>query len=83
MVIFPRAPPLSPPSIEQTYQRQLFVAAARAWRELDQADQRKWERAARRASLKITGYNLFVFWSTRRERTYIQTIERSAGIRLL
>jgi hypothetical protein len=83
LVIFPRAPPLNPPSIEQIYQRQQFVAAARAWRELSAEQRSNWERAAKRASLKITGINLFYFWSTKRDEPTIRTIEQQTGIQLL
>jgi len=83
LIIFPRAPPLNPPSIEQIYQRQLVVAAARAWNELTTAEKSNWEKAAKRASLKITGYNLFTYWSITHDSAPIQTIEAQTGISLL
>lgn len=83
LVVFPRAPPLNPPSIDQIYQRQRIVAAARQWRMLPLEKRQAWLRAARRASLKITGYNLFVFWSTSHDDAKIRTIERQSGESLL
>lgn len=83
LVVFPRAPPLNPPSTEQIYQRQRFVAAGAQWRALTPQKRRDWEFAARRASLKCTGYNLFVFWSLTNDTKVIQTVERQSGRALL
>lgn len=83
LIIFPRAPPLNPPTIEQIWQRQRMVAAARQWKELTIEQRRNWLLAARRASLKITGYNLFVYWSMTNDAATVRTIERQSGFKLL
>lgn len=83
MVVFPRSPPLNPPTIEQIFQRQAFVAAAAEWRLQGPETRAKWKRAARRAALKITGYNLWVYWRCTNDQETIRTIERQSGINLL
>lgn len=80
IVWFPRSPPLMPPTIHQTQQRQNFKLAAQAWRSFDAATRAAWERVARRTSMQMTGYNLFVWRSTHTDITPILTAARQAGV---
>ncbi|KKM73184.1 hypothetical protein LCGC14_1412940 [marine sediment metagenome] len=44
---------------------------------------RRLEIAARRAGLSVTGYNLWVWWQLKRDRTTLATIERNSGVTLI
>ena len=83
LVIFPRAPPLMPPSLEQSLQRQKFVTASIGWNTLTSAEKLRWKRAVSIANLRITGYNLWCYWSLTNDQQTIATIERQTGISLL
>lgn len=83
LVIFPRAPPLNPPSLEQARQRQQFNATAIAWWSLTNEQRTAWKTAAIRAHLRITGYNLWTYWRLTGDKPTIETIERQAAISLL
>ena len=82
-VWFPKSPPLSPPSIRQVSQRNAWRTAALLWRSTPPLEKANWKRAARKVHLKITAYNLFMYWSTTNRRDIIATIERNSGIKLL
>jgi len=82
-VWFLKAPPTSPPTGWQIHQRNLFRQIARHWRELPADVRADWQEAARLAHLNITGYNLFVYFHTSRDRDAIATIEHQTGIQLL
>lgn len=83
LVYYAKAPPLEPPSLLQTSVRNSIRLAAYTWRRLSTSRQEDWERAAKRAKLKIHGYNLFVFWILRKEDAAIHTIERISRIDLI
>jgi len=83
LVFFPRMPAKEPASPAQITQREKFATAGAQWAQLSEEKRREWERAARRAGVRATGYNLFTYLvATGRKRT-IQTIERQSGIALL
>jgi len=83
LVYFVKAPPLEPPSLMQTSVRNSIRLAAYTWRSLQPTARENWELAAKRTHLKITGYNLFVFWLLRKEDAAIHTIERLSNIELI
>lgn len=83
LVFFAKAPPLEPPSLMQIHQRNKFRLAGYVWRTLPEDVQGSWQTAARRASLRITGYNLFVHWITKQDDTVIHTIEAQSRIKLI
>lgn len=83
MVAFPKSPPLNPPSQLQTQMRNFYRLAASAWRGLTPQDRDAWSNAARRASLRITGYNLFIYWQRTKDVATLKTIERQSGITLI
>jgi hypothetical protein len=83
VVAFLRAPPDKPPSADQTTIRNRWRAAGSAWAALPEPQRRNWLSAARRTSLRITGYNLFVYWITTANDATIRTIERQTGLQLI
>jgi len=60
LVFFKKAPPDKPPSEKQIAQRNRFRLVAAAWSTLTPYQRAQWTIAARRASLCMTGYDLFV-----------------------
>lgn len=78
-----KAPPLNPPSPLQIQFRNQFRLAAAAWRALTPAKRAAWLRAAKKAYLYITGYNLFIWYQRTKDDASIQTIERQTGESLL
>ena len=83
LVFFAKMPPLNPPSIRQTIQRDNFTSAAILWRALTPQQRDAWERATHLARLRIPGYNLFVYWSLTGDSATINTIENQTGLTLL
>lgn len=79
LVFYARVPSLDPASVRQTVVRTKWTAAATAWRALTAPQRAAYERASRVLSLRITGYNLWVYWRTTGDRDTIRTIERQAG----
>lgn len=82
-VMFIKAPPKTPASIRQSFQRAQFTYIARAWAELSKLTKQKWQRAAKGARLRCTGYNLFVWYNSHFDRKVLQTIERQSKVKLL
>jgi hypothetical protein len=50
---------------------------------MNRTQRRNWEQAAKKAGLKITGYNLFTYWQLTHDRPTIRTVERQSGIPLV
>jgi len=82
-VFFLTAPQKEPPSQARLTQRARFTAAATAWKTLDPAARNAWSLAARLARLRITGYNLWVWYQTKGDYPTIRTIERATATTLL
>jgi hypothetical protein len=59
-VTFLQAPPKKPPSRRQIHQRNKYGLAALLWWQLSPATRASWRHAAARASLRITGWNLWL-----------------------
>lgn len=78
-----KAPPKEPPTGYQTHYRNLFRLVAEAWQSLPEAKRTDWLDAARRASLRITGYNLFLWYYHTRDIACIRTIEHQSGLKLI
>ncbi len=79
VVWFPKSPPLSPPSPWQTSQRNTFRLAALWWSTLTSAERTDYELASKRASLCMTGYNLFVHFKTTNDDAAQKTLERQTN----
>jgi len=82
-VWFIKAPPTSPPTARQLFVRAKLGDFARHWTQQTKQTKMNWERATKRTSLKMTGYNLFQWWLWHNKRKVIETIERQSGIQLL
>jgi len=76
-------PQLEPPSPARIHQKNALRACALAWQWLLPETKANWLLAARRAGLRISGYNLFTWFFFSHDRPTIETIERLTGIDLL
>jgi hypothetical protein len=82
-VAFPKSPPKEPPTGLQTHRRNQFRLAALAWENLPPSLRSNWNLAARQAGLRITGYNFFVYYQTKRDLAAVRTIEQQTGLSLV
>lgn len=82
-VMFLKSPPTKPPTDRQTFQRDSFRFFAMLWKKLSDDVRADWEAASLRAHLRMTGYNLFVWYQAHKNDQVIQTIERQSGVQLL
>jgi len=83
VIYFLRAPPKEPPSPRQLHVLAKWVAAANLWWSLEDQQRETWLLIARRAGLRITGYNLFVWWAVVQDNGPIQTLELQTGLSVL
>jgi hypothetical protein len=83
LVFYPAAPALSPASPDQSYFRQRFKAAALAWRQLTASQRAQWQKAAKAARLRISGYHLWTRWICKQELERVRGIEHYTGITLI
>jgi hypothetical protein len=82
-VVFDKAPPLTSASYAQLVQRNRWRGAAKLWRELLPNERARWEEASKKLRLMLTGYNLYVYFSTTNDLPTIRTIERQSGLDLV
>lgn len=78
-----KSPPLNPPSTLQSQMRNLFRLYAAAWRAMPTSRQAAWLRAARKARLGVTGYNVWIWYQRTLDQETIRTLERQTGEVLL
>jgi hypothetical protein len=83
LVFFVKAPPTTPPTSLQLSRRNRWRLFAWAWSALTPEQRGKWSSAAHRASLRISGYNLWIFWCETGDRPAIRTVEKQSGVTLL
>jgi len=83
LVFYAKAPPLCPASPLQTIYRNKWRAAATAWNALTEDVRGRWELATKRANLRLTGYNLWVYYHTTGDVDAIETVEGITGLALL
>jgi hypothetical protein len=83
LVWFLRAPALNPPSPLQISQRNKWRIAAAEWWSLSASERENWLRASKVGHLRISGWNLWMYWRLTRDKEAIKTVERSTGINLL
>lgn len=81
-VCFLKAPPKEPPTEWQVSVRNGFRLAAFLWNRLTVDHKKAWHELARRTSLPMHGYNLFVSLHLRPNPAAKKTLERQAGITL-
>jgi hypothetical protein len=79
LVYYPRAPPLTPASPEQSWNRNRFRVCGRMWQALTTRQKAAWEEVSKLAALRITGYNLFTCVQWYGPGAWFQTITRLAG----
>lgn len=83
VVWYYQAPPDKPPSWLQLRHRNRWRLLGRQWRAETTATRQLWQLAARRAQLRVTGYNLYTYWHLTRDRQAIRTVERLARLALI
>jgi len=83
LVVMLKTWPDKPASPKQLTQRAVLTAAAATWNALTQSQRAQWTAAAARASLCMTGYNLWVHWQITGDDAAIATIERHTHTTLL
>lgn len=83
LVFFVKAPPLEPPTLRQSHQRNKFRIVGMLWRSLHPSLREAWTATQDRANLNITGYNLFTYYILKHDRAAIETIEHQTGLTLL
>lgn len=82
IVYFAKAPPKELPTVLQRRVRARLTLAAWLWTMLPETARQAWLLAARKANLRITGYNLYCYWVMTDNLAAIKTIERQTGIQL-
>ena len=83
LVWFIKAPPTTPPTYWQLRNQNNFHLIAHHWRSLTPQYKAAWERATKRLSLRLTGYNLFIYCCMTGDTAAIRTIEHQSGETLL
>ena len=81
-VWYPKAPPHKPPSEKQLAHRQRFRLAQAAWKALTADQKATLELATNRASLCLTGQNLYIGTALRNLQGPYETIGRQTGLTL-
>lgn len=79
-VFYLKAPPKKPAAYWQRVQRNKWRSAAQLWRQLSPTSRRNWERLAREAQIRITGYNLWIHALCCPHATYIKTIRAKSAL---
>lgn len=83
VVAFLKTRPDKPPTPAQIENRNRMKEAAGAWRDLPSLARDQWELATRRASLCLTGYNLYTYWHFTGNDSAILTLARQTSTTLL
>jgi hypothetical protein len=76
LIFYPRAPALNPPTPLQSVMRQRFKVAAQMWQMMPPSQHQAWERATIKTRLKLTGYDLWVYWWTTRDLPFLKHVIR-------
>lgn len=79
-VFFPKAPPKSPASDLQLLVRSRFMLAQTEYMSLSDADKLAYENLVRATNLCMTGQNLFIHVAMMHTFTFLDTLQRQAGI---
>lgn len=83
LVVYPKQYPKDRESYWRNQQRLAFAAAAFTWRSLPEWRREEWRLAAKRASLVMTGYNLWMAHALRPCLRAIRTLEHQTNTYLL
>lgn len=76
-------PQKEPPSYGRQHQKNRLRACALTWQALSAPTRANWMLAARRANLRLHGYDLWTWYFMRRDPGPIRSIERFTGVALL
>jgi hypothetical protein len=79
LVCYVKTRPGKPFTARQLANMRQFTAIASLWTSLSPSAKRSWVDAARKATLSITAYNLFVYANMQPDRSTIRTIQRQTG----
>jgi hypothetical protein len=79
-VWFPQAPPKKPPSPMQVKQRARFATAMANWKSQTDAVKEAWEQITLRASLVMTGHNLWVHFSLSGDFVALETLQQQTRV---
>lgn len=79
LVFYLSTSPKKPQSRRQRHQRNLFRAAASAWCLFSRSEREHWELAARKARLRISGFNAWLHIALKQDLTWYGTLCRAAG----
>lgn len=83
LIWFLRAPPTCPPTGPQLEQRARWAAAAENWSNATPETRAAWELASKRAHLRITGLNLWMYHQLSDDDAAVRTVEHQTGLTLL
>jgi len=83
LVIYPKQYPKGTPSARTVKNRAAFSAAIAGWRALTENQQAQWRLAARRASVKMTGFNLYMSYKLNMDQAALDTIARQTHTTLV
>lgn len=83
IVVFAKTYPDKPPSADQLAQRTALATAAAAWKALTLNQRSNWNTAARKASLCMHGYDLWIYWQLTGDDATLLTIERQTATDLI
>jgi hypothetical protein len=81
-VFYKKAPPEKPASVLQALQRGRFRDAMANWKALPQATRDDWETVSLRASLCMTGLNMWIHFSLKGTMAGLHTFVHQTGILL-
>jgi len=81
LVIYLSTSPKKPQSTRQRHQRNRFRAAAQTWKLFSRADRQAWERAAKKARLRISGFNAWIHINLAEDLAWYATLSRKAGFK--
>ncbi len=79
-VAYPKSPPKEPASPLQVQQRSRFRSAQKEYSSLSVSDKKDYEDLVNRASLCMTGQNLFIHTALRDTFAQLATLQRQWGI---
>ena len=79
-IAFPKAPPKEPPTDLQVSHRARFRSAQQEYMALSHVKRNDWERLSRRASLCMTGQNLYIHIAMKGGLVNLDTLMRQTGL---
>jgi len=81
LVIYLSTSPKKPQSHRQRHQRNRFRSAAQTWQLFTGQEREAWERAAKQARLRISGFNAWIHITLSEDLAWYATLSRAAGFK--